>query len=121
MTSILDTWKDRALREAAWETLRDRSDMTLEEFLRATIEWDFVEVRGGAVALHGPEIHACIRPNTFSRKILVTLKKVLTEYGYAITSVTVGNKAGESLVTKLGFHKIHLIGTTQYWRLDYGN
>ena len=91
----------------AWQSTTQRSDWSYDEFCEITKDWNVFPVKGGAVLTNGPQIHACIFPNSLSKKALKVLYTVLQEYGEAITSTKIGNKTGETFVSKLGFKKIH--------------
>ena len=105
-------------KKQAWASTTTRYPWKYEEFLVTTKDWVFHPVKGGAIATHGPEIHAVVFPNSLDKRAKLILNEVLKEYGYAITSTTLGNEIGESFVAKRGFYKTHIVGDVQYWRLD---
>jgi hypothetical protein len=109
-----------AARYTAWESTRDRASWTYEEFCKATQDWVVHPVRGGAVLARESELHACVFPNSMSRKALKILDKTLKEHGEVVTSTFVGNSIGESFVSKLGFKRTNVINNVQYWRLTNG-
>lgn len=99
--------------KAAYESARDRFQMSAGEFEKEAARWDVepVEVEGkvvGAVMMKGEEIHACIKPEGFRRWLSTgvlrkTLVATLTKYGRAVTSVKTGNEVGRKFVERLGF------------------
>lgn len=111
----------------AWQSLGDRSICTFEEF-KATLpgaELHDVFVSGkdvGAVIVLGPEIHACIKPEGFGlwygKKQRRILMSVIKKYGYATTSVAVGNNTGDKFVGGLGFKKTHVEGDVWKYRKE---
>lgn len=116
----MDATKEAA-RYVAWQSTKDRASWTYEEFCEATHNWVVHPVRGGAVLARGSELHACVFPNSMSRKALKILDETLKEHGEVITTTSVGNLIGESFVSKLGFKKTNVINNVQYWRLTNGN
>ncbi len=101
--------------KAAHESLKDRSQVSYEDFLLAVKDWECFPVftNGvivGAVLRNGPEIHACIKPDGFNRWFMKAQLKIMSDtvkkYGYATTSVTPGNLVGHEFVTRLGFVRV---------------
>jgi hypothetical protein len=109
-----------AARYTAWKSTINRASWTYEDFCKATHDWVVHPVKGGAVLARKSELHACIFPNSMSRKVLKILNETLKEHGEVVTSTSVGNLIGESFVSKLGFKRTHVINNVQYWRLTNG-
>ena len=96
--------------DAAWESLRDRTEHPRQAFdaLAAQAQVHAVSVDGrivGAILTIGPEIHACIKPEGFGRWLhrpaLRLLRSLVSFYGRATTHAT--TPEGADFVTRLGF------------------
>ena len=109
-----------AARHTAWKSTLGRASWDYKSFCEIIDGWNIHPVKGGAVLTNGPEIHACVFPNSMSKKALAILRETINTHGEAITSTKVGNVVGETFVTKLGFKKTHVINNTQYWRMTHG-
>ena len=116
---------------AAWESCKDRLPVTFAAFEEATRGWDAtpVYVSGclvGAILQHGPEIHACIKPEGFGRWLS---KRVLREtigatvqmYGHATTKVQQGNATGDAFVRRLGFHPVGTADGVVTYEVKHGH
>jgi len=121
-----------ALR-AAWESCRDRLPVRFDTFCEAVSGWDVMPVcvHGqlvGAVLQHGPELHACIKPEGFgrwlSKRVLRdTIDATLKRYGHVITKVQDGNAIGDIFVRRLGFVRMSVADGIVTYRLEatHGN
>lgn len=121
-----------ALR-AAWESCRDRLPVRFDTFCEAVAGWDVMPVcvHGqlvGAVLQHGPELHACIKPEGFgrwlSKRVLRdTIDATLKRYGHVITKVQEGNAIGDIFVRRLGFVQVSVADGIVTYRLEatHGN
>lgn len=82
----------------------------------------------GAVLQHGPELHACIKPEGFgrwlSKRVLRdTIDATLKRYGHVITKVQEGNAIGDIFVRRLGFVQVSVADGIVTYRLEatHGN
>lgn len=95
--------------EAAYESLKDRWPGTFAQFCEAAQGWEVhaVTLDGrtvGAIAVNGPEIHACIAEGFgrwFRKEQAEILNDVIEKHGYAQTRAT--TEAGRRFVQRLGF------------------
>lgn len=122
------TPQDRALI-MIYESVKDRLGIGVVEYIEAVKDWDVIplteqgEVIGGVLS-KGNELHvgygkkprASVRP--FIKQILGS---ALDKYGYVVTSVMVGNKAGLRVCERLGFVKIGEDDGTIRLRCDRSN
>ena len=118
------TEREEAL-EAAYESAKDRIELSRSDFLATYGSWDVrpVRVRGrivGGVLMGGNQIHACIKPEGLrrwlSKRVLrETLFKVMEKHGSAMTSVAKGNEIGHRFVTGLGFRPVADTGSAVWY------
>ena len=94
-----------------FKSVQDRLTITCDAFTELFDDWDVVPLRQnneiiGGVLIKNNEIHigygkqpkASILPH-----LKQTLKKVLTQYGFAVTSVETNNIKGLNFCKRLGF------------------
>lgn len=91
----------------AHESLKNRTDISWEEFLKHADGWEVIPVKSGAVLRKGAELHACINPDGFgkwfNKAMFALLDDTIKKHGYAVTRVTEGNSTGDTFVRRLGF------------------
>jgi hypothetical protein len=108
---LSDSERNDAIR-AAFESAADRlpEQTTLEAFAAAAAGWDCHPVRVGgrivgAVLSHGPEMHACVKPEAFkrwiTRELLALVDATAQRFGRVHTRA--GTEAGRRFVQRLGF------------------
>ena len=98
-----------------YQSVKERLPITVEQFAEALKDWEFVELEQeseliGAVMLKDNEIHVGYsqKPKGSIRKhISQTLKKVIDEYGSAVTTVAESNERGLRFCNRLGFVEIN--------------
>jgi hypothetical protein len=94
-----------------YELLKDRLNVTPEQFATAMKDWEFVELKEGenvigAVMVKENELHIGYskKPKFSIKKHLKdTLRKTIDLYGFAITSVMKSNEKGLKFCKRLGF------------------
>jgi GNAT superfamily N-acetyltransferase len=117
-----ESFNRRLAIKAAYQSAKDRLELSEEEFIKAVESWDVYPVTGGAVLINGEQIHACVLPDAhgrwLSRRVLKeTIGAVLRKHGRAVTSVRLGNESGERFVARLGFQKIEEKEGIGIWEL----
>ena len=105
--------RDSGLAEFVYEAIKDRIELSKEEFIEKVADWDIKPfyVKGeiaAAVMLKENEIHVASsekhRGKWISRRaIKEILGTVLDEYGEVVTSVSYGNDSAAAFVERLGF------------------
>lgn len=111
--------------QAAYESAKDRMDLSLEEFERAIDGADVfpLEVGGetaGAIIVIGAEIHVCVMPQYERRwankRAVSVLNDVIEKHGYATTKPS--TQRGEEFVKRVGF-----VNCGTFWKKDtrYGH
>lgn len=102
--------RDAAI-EALYDSVKDRVECSLVEFVKALKDWDFIPLMDkdevvGAVAAKGNELHIGykVKPTASIRGHLrSTLKKTIEQYGHAITTVASDNSRSLEFCKRLGF------------------
>lgn len=96
---------------AIYLSIKDRLNITPEQFAEAMQDWEFVELKEGddvigAVMVKENELHIGYskKPKFSIRKHLKdTLRKTIDLYGYATTTVMKSNEKGINFCKRLGF------------------
>jgi RimJ/RimL family protein N-acetyltransferase len=97
-----------------YESVKGRLNMGFDDFYAVMGDWEVTPLRNKDVIVGGVlskknEVHIGygIKP-TFSIRshLKQTLKKVLDQYGYAVTSVMLENEKGINFCKRLGFVEI---------------
>jgi len=109
-----------------YNSVKNRLDITLEQFAEALKDWDFVELEHdgqlfGVVMIKDNELHVSFDgvPKFSIRKhIKETIGKVIQKYGYAVTVVTKGNKKGLNFCKRFGFVVINEDQSNIYMKCD---
>lgn len=94
-----------------YESIKDRLDMPFEDFYKVMLDWDIFPLKQqniviGGVLSKGNEIHVGygVKPSASIKKhIKETLKRIIDQYGSAITSVMEQNQRGINFCKRLGF------------------
>lgn len=95
---------------------RDRlpSGMTMDEFWRATSDFEFLPVVlnwecVGAIMRRGSELHAAVVPTArgkwFGRRAMAVITDTISRFGMATTAVPDGQDAGHVFALRLGFER----------------
>lgn len=112
-----------------YNSVKDRTDMSLEQFAEAIKDWDFVELEHnnnlyGVVMIKDNELHVSfdgIPKFSIRKHIKETIGKVIEKYGYAITSVSKGNEKGLNFCNRFGFVKVNEDQSNIYMKCDRCN
>lgn len=103
---------ERLSKEAAFDSLKERSPISFDEFNNSLKGWEIfpVVIRNdvvGAILRKKNEIHACIKPigfgHWFNKFALGILEETIKKYGFATTAVKAGNLVGDKFVRRLAF------------------
>ena len=94
-----------------YKTVKDRLNITAEQFAEALKDWEFVELEHddklfGVVMIKDNELHVSFDsvPKVSIRKhIKRTIGQVIEKYGHAVTTVTKGNEKGLNFCKRFGF------------------
>ena len=94
-----------------YKTVKDRLNITAEQFAEALKDWEFVELEHddklfGVVMIKDNELHVSFDgiPKFSIRKHLrKTIGQVIKKYGSAVTAVLKGNEKGLNFCKRLGF------------------
>jgi len=95
----------------AYNSVKDRIDLTLEEFAEVLKDWEFVELKHdeklfGVIIIKDNELHISLDgvPKFSIRRYLKeTIGKVIENYGYAVTSITKNNEKELNFCKRFGF------------------
>jgi len=109
----------------AYESAKDRLDMTEAAFLASVEDWDAIPLNHkgktiGVLLTKGQEIHACILPEGYSRWFYLAkphLEKLL-DNGEVYTAVFSGNEIGETFITRIGFKFMQNFNGVDYYMLN---
>lgn len=93
-----------------YESVKDRLPMDLQTFNKCLVDWNIVPLHQndeiiGAVMQKENELHIGYgkKSKASIRGHLMILKKVIEEYGFAITAVSKDNPKGLNFCKRLGF------------------
>ena len=112
-----------------YESVKNRLNMSFDKFELTMKDWQVtpLEEQGwiiGGVLTKGNEVHIGygVKPSSSIRSHLrLTLKKVLDQYGNAVTSVMKENKKGLNFCKRLGFVEIKQENSKIYLKCDRCN
>jgi RimJ/RimL family protein N-acetyltransferase len=102
--------KEKAVK-MIYESIKDRLNMSFDDFYVAMQDWEITplkqnsEIIGGVLA-KGNEIHVGYGikpPASIKKHIKETLKRIIDQYGNAVTSVMEENQRGINFCKRLGF------------------
>ena len=102
--------KEKAIK-MIYESIKNRLNMSFEDFYKIMLDWEISPLKEqnvviGGVLSKGNELHVGygIKPSASIRKhIKETLKRIIDQYGSAITSVMEENQKGINFCKRLGF------------------
>ena len=94
-----------------YNSVKDRVDLTLEQFAEALKDWNFVELEHdgklyGVVMIKDNELHVSfdgVPKFSIRRYLKETIGKVIENYGYAVTSITKNNEKELNFCKRFGF------------------
>ena len=109
-----------------YNSVKDRVDLTLEQFAEALKDWNFVELEHdgklyGVVMIKDNELHVSFDgvPKFSIRKhIKETIGKVIEKYGYAVTVVNKVNEKGLNFCKRFGFVVVNEDQSNIYMKCD---
>jgi hypothetical protein len=109
-----------------YNSIKHRTDMTLEQFAEALKDWNFVELENndklfGVIMIKGNELHISldgIPKFSIRRYLKETIGKVIQNYGYAVTTVTKGNEKGLNFCKRFGFVVVNEDQSKIYMKCD---
>lgn len=112
-----------------YDSVKDRTEMTLEQFANALKDWEFIELKQdgkvfGVVMKKENELHVSFDgvPKFSIRKFIKdTIGKVIENYGFAVTSVTKGNEKGLEFCKRFGYVQTSEDATKIYMKCDRCN
>lgn len=112
-----------------YQSVKNRLNITVEEFAEALKDWEFVELTEkdeviGAVMIKDNELHVgYAKKPTASIKghIKKTLSQLIDKYGSAVTTVTKGNDRGLNFCKRLGFVVINEDSSKIHMKCDRCN
>ena len=101
-------------KQLFYDAVKTRMTITLSEFDKAVVDWDFVEFDGHCVMAQNNEIHFCRQPGKYvGRNTLSSIvTHFLNKYNTIKTKVSNDFQKGHIFALKCGFL---VVGKNNFW------